>query len=122
MVDNPSKIENPDWQRINTNKEHELGAWAEKFGTSRGQIKDAVGAVGTDPAAVQAYLVRLRQPIRSARKSHQGSTLRLAFQGATQMTNPSFRASVSLASWNLSENLRQIVSNRRRVRLREIPR
>ena len=60
MVDSPSQTANTDPQRINTNKERELGTWAEKFGTSRGQVKDAVGAVGTDPAAVKAYLAEAK--------------------------------------------------------------
>lgn len=118
MVDSPSQTANTDPQRINTNKERELGTWAEKFGTSRGQVKDAVGAVGTDPAAVKAYLVRLSQPIRSARKSHEVSTVCLAFQGATKVITPSLCARVPVAPWDLSENLRQILSNRRRSQVR----
>jgi Protein of unknown function (DUF3606) len=68
MVDDTSKMGNPDRHTIDTNQEHELAAWAQKFGTSRGQIRDAVSAVGTDSADVKAYLLRLSQPIRSARK------------------------------------------------------
>lgn len=121
MAEQPSKIANVNPQGINASKEQDLGIWAETFGTSRGQVKDAVGAVGTDPAAVKAYLARLRQPIRSARTPSEVSTVCLVFRDATKMTTASSGERISVAPWNLSSNLAQVLSNRRRspVKARE---
>jgi Protein of unknown function (DUF3606) len=114
MTDHPSKIANVKTQGINTSREQDLGIWAETFGTSRDQVKDAVGAVGTDPAAVKAYLARLRQPIRSARTSYEVPAVCLVFRNATKMTTASLGEGASVAPWDLSNNLAQILSNRRR--------
>lgn len=46
MSDDLSKRGGSDRARININQEHEVRYWAEKFGVSPEQLRDAVGAVG----------------------------------------------------------------------------
>lgn len=45
-----------DRTRINVNEPYELRDWSEKFGVSPDLLKEAVAAVGTSAAAVEAHL------------------------------------------------------------------
>jgi Protein of unknown function (DUF3606) len=45
-----------DRKRININEPAELDAWARKFGVTTGQLKSAVGQVGTYAEAVERKL------------------------------------------------------------------
>ena len=56
VADDKSNTGNPDRQRINTNQEHELRDWAQKFGVSQEELKAAVAEVGNQADAVREHL------------------------------------------------------------------
>ena len=56
MADDKAKSAGQDRTRINVNEDYELRDWAEKFGVTHEELKEAVKAVGTSAAAVEAHL------------------------------------------------------------------
>jgi len=56
MADDLSTRGGQDRLRINVNQEHELRAWAKKFGVTTEQIEAAVKAVGDRAEKVEEYL------------------------------------------------------------------
>jgi len=57
MSDNKSQTGSPDRDRINTSEDYEVRYWAEKFGVSHEELKEAVKASGSSSAdKVEAYL------------------------------------------------------------------
>jgi hypothetical protein len=57
MSDNKSNTGSPDRDRISTSEDYEVRYWADKFGVSQDELKDAVKASGSNsPDKVEAYL------------------------------------------------------------------
>ena len=56
MPDNLSQRGGSDRDRINVNQEHELRYWAQRFGVSPEEIRNAVSAAGDRADRVQAHL------------------------------------------------------------------
>jgi hypothetical protein len=56
MSDDRSKRGTQDRTRINTNEDHELRYWSEKFGVSQERLKQAVHKVGNSVSAVEKEL------------------------------------------------------------------
>lgn len=57
MSDNKSNTGSPDRDRISTSEDYEVRYWADKFGVSQDELKDAVKASGSNsPEKVEAYL------------------------------------------------------------------
>jgi hypothetical protein len=56
MADDPGNRGNPDRQRINTQQQHEVRDWAQKFGVSEDELKKAVAQVGNQADAVERHL------------------------------------------------------------------
>ena len=56
MSDDKTKVGGQDRTRINVNEDYELRDWSKKFGVTPEQLKQAVQAVGTEAAAVEAHL------------------------------------------------------------------
>ena len=46
MSDDKSKTGNPDRQRVNVDESYELHDWANKWGVSEQEVRDAVAKVG----------------------------------------------------------------------------
>ena len=58
MADTTTDRGQPDRSRISLKQEHELAYWTKRFGVSRAQLEEAVGAVGHAVDAVERYLRR----------------------------------------------------------------
>lgn len=58
MADNLESRGGRDRTRIDVHQDHELRDWSKKFGVTPEQLKQAVAAVGTDAAKVEAHLKR----------------------------------------------------------------
>ena len=56
MPDDKTKAGGQDRTRINVGEDYELRDWAKKMGVTPEQLKEAVKAVGTSAAAVEAHL------------------------------------------------------------------
>jgi hypothetical protein len=56
MADNLQKSGGRDRARIDIHQDHELRDWSKKFGVTPEQLKQAVAAVGTEAAKVEAHL------------------------------------------------------------------
>jgi hypothetical protein len=56
MPDNKDRSGGQDRKRIDVNQDYELQDWAKKFGVSKEQLKEAVGAVGDSAEKVKAHL------------------------------------------------------------------
>jgi hypothetical protein len=56
MTDDPSKRGPQDRTRINTNEDHEIRYWTERFGVSAERLETAVKKVGNSAAAVEKEL------------------------------------------------------------------
>jgi hypothetical protein len=56
MADDRSKRHGQDRDRINISEDYELRDWAQKFGVSTDEIRQAVGAVGDRASEVERYL------------------------------------------------------------------
>jgi hypothetical protein len=56
MADDKQQVGGQDRARINVNEDYELRGWSEKFGVTPDQLRDAVAAVGTRAADVEAHL------------------------------------------------------------------
>lgn len=56
MSDDKTKSGGQDRTRINVNEAYELRDWSKKFGVTPEQLKEAVNAVGTNAAEVEAHL------------------------------------------------------------------
>lgn len=56
-----TKVGGQDRTRINVNEDYELRDWAKKFGVTPDALKQAVQAVGTGAAAVEAHLKGQKQ-------------------------------------------------------------
>jgi hypothetical protein len=55
-VDDKSKSQGQDRQRINVNQDYELRDWCKSLGTTPEKLKEAVGAVGDRADKVREYL------------------------------------------------------------------
>ena len=62
MADDKSKAGGQDRTRINVGEDYELRDWAKKFDVTPEQLKEAVKAVGTSAAAVEAHLTSSKKP------------------------------------------------------------
>jgi hypothetical protein len=58
MSDDKSKSGNPDRQWVNVGEKYELHDWAEKWGVSEQQVRDAVAKVGKIADDVERELKR----------------------------------------------------------------
>jgi len=56
MADDPNKTGPEDVSRVNVNQEHERRHWCREFACTEAELREAVKAVGTSVAAVEAYL------------------------------------------------------------------
>jgi len=57
MSDDKTKSGSPDRDRINTSEDYEIRYWAEKFGVSHDELKQAVKDSGSNSAkTVEEYL------------------------------------------------------------------
>ena len=56
MVDDRSKAEKPDPDRIDVNKPSELSNWAKQLGVTETKLREAVSQVGPTLAAVKKYV------------------------------------------------------------------
>ena len=57
MSDDKNKTGSPDRDRINTSEDYEVRYWAEKFGVTHDELKEAVKASGSNSAeTVKEYL------------------------------------------------------------------
>jgi hypothetical protein len=56
MTDDTTKRRPQDSTRISLSEDYEVDYWTDKFGVSREQLKEAVGAVGNSAEAVRNYL------------------------------------------------------------------
>lgn len=56
MSDDKSKTGNPDRQRVNVGEAYELRDWANKWGVSEQQVRDAVARVGKVASSVEREL------------------------------------------------------------------
>jgi hypothetical protein len=56
MTDDTTKRRPQDSTRISLSEDYEVDYWTDKFGVSRDQLKEAVGAVGNSAEAVRNYL------------------------------------------------------------------
>ena len=56
MSDDLTKKGDQDRTRINTNEDHEVRYWSQKFGVSADQLKTAVKKVGNSASAVEKEL------------------------------------------------------------------
>ena len=70
MSDDLSKRGGSDRARININQEHEVRYWAEKFGVSTEQLREAIGAVGDRADRVED---RLKAAARRSSRSDIGA-------------------------------------------------
>ena len=61
MFRDKSAVE-PAVQRINVTEPYDVRLWAERFGCTLRQLKDAVGAVGNIASDVQGYLMNPALP------------------------------------------------------------
>ena len=52
----------PTVQRINVTEPYDVRLWAERFGCTPRQLRDAVGAVGNIASDVQGHLMHLPPP------------------------------------------------------------
>jgi hypothetical protein len=59
-MDDKSKANGQDRQRINVNEEYEVRDWAKSFGVAPDEIKKAVKSVGDRADAVRKYLAERR--------------------------------------------------------------
>lgn len=60
MADGKQQKGPPGLRRINVHEVYEVEYWARKYGCTEDQLRAAVVAVGTWPAAVKAYLDQKR--------------------------------------------------------------
>jgi hypothetical protein len=56
MSDNLTQRGGSDRTRINVNQEHEVRYWAQRFGVSQEEVRNAVKAAGDRAEQVQAHL------------------------------------------------------------------
>lgn len=56
MPDDKSKRGSPDDKRLNKNEDYEIAAAAKRYGVTKQKVLDAIDAVGTSMAKVEAYL------------------------------------------------------------------
>jgi hypothetical protein len=56
MSDNKKNVGSPDRDRINLSEKYEVQYWAEKFGVSAEELREAVQKVGTVATDVENYL------------------------------------------------------------------
>ena len=56
MPDDKTKSGGQDRKRISLSEDYEVRDWAKKFGVTPEALKNAVGAVGSEAAKVEAYL------------------------------------------------------------------
>ena len=61
MFSDKSAVE-PAVQRINVTEPYDVRLWAELFGCTSRQLRDAVGAVGNIASDVQRHLMKLPPP------------------------------------------------------------
>lgn len=55
-MDNRDNTGSPDRDRVNIHENYEVEYWANKFGTTPEQLREAVAAVGTSAIDVEHYL------------------------------------------------------------------
>lgn len=56
MADDTTRRHGQDRDRINVNQDYELRDWAQKFGVSTQELREAVKAVGDRATEVESYL------------------------------------------------------------------
>lgn len=69
MTDNLQQRGGQDRRRIDVHQEYELRDWADRFGVTKEQLKEAVHAVGDSADAVERHLKDGRATVRSKRAS-----------------------------------------------------